>query len=658
MPDSNTFTFSSAGTYYFWAVYGGDDNNNGDTSGCDTEIVVVDKNSPDITTQVKNDADDSNVANGGHVAIGTVVYDTALLTGETSDASGTVTYYVEKSDAACSIAGATSLGAKTVTAGAVPNSNTFTFSSAGTYYFWAVYGGDDNNNGDTSGCDTEIVVVDKNSPDITTQVKNDADDSNVANGGHVAIGTVVYDTALLTGETSDASGTVTYYVEKSDAACSIAGATSLGAKTVTAGAVPDSNTFTFSSAGTYYFWAVYGGDDNNNGDTSGCDTEIVVVDKNSPDITTQVKNDADDSNVANGGHVAIGTVVYDTALLTGETSDASGTVTYYVEKSDAACSIAGATSLGAKTVTAGAVPDSNTFTFSSAGTYYFWAVYGGDDNNNGDTSGCDTEIVVVDKNSPDITTQVKNDADDSNVANGGHVAIGTVVYDTALLTGETSDASGTVTYYVEKSDAACSIAGATSLGAKTVTAGAVPDSNTFTFSSAGTYYFWAVYGGDDNNNGDTSGCDTEIVVVDKNSPDITTTPNLLPNDTIDVAGLADPGSNGYGDLIVELRQGGEDGVCDGTVIYDITFSPGTANDFTGNGEYKTKNTTILVEDDAVLHWCTTYTGDDNNEAYGPSDEGEIIDIDFNPSDLLVGFGLGLSIALWSIFKRRRTDEAV
>ena len=29
--------------------------------------------------------------------------------------------------------------------------------------------------------------------------------------------------------------------------------------------------------------------------------------------------------------------------------------------------------------------------------------------------------------------QVKNDADDSNIANGGHVAIGTVVYDTALL---------------------------------------------------------------------------------------------------------------------------------------------------------------------------------------------------------------------------------
>ena len=203
-----------------------------------------------------------------------------------------MTYYVEKSDATCSIAGATSLGAKTVTAAPCPNSNTFTFSSAGTYYFWAVYGGDDNNNGDTSGCDTEIVVVDKNSPDIITQVKNALDDSNVANGGHVAIGTVAYDTALLTGATSDASGTVDLLRREERRRVFDRRRHQPRREDRHRGAVPDSNTFTFSSAGTYYFWAVYPATPTTTATTSGCDTEIVVVDKNSPDITTQVKNDA------------------------------------------------------------------------------------------------------------------------------------------------------------------------------------------------------------------------------------------------------------------------------------------------------------------------------------------------------------------------------
>ena len=77
-----------------------------------------------------------------------------------------MTYYVEKGDATCSVLDATSLGAKTITNAptAVPNSNTYTFTAAGTYYFWADYPGDDNNFGDTSPCDSEIVVVGKNSP--------------------------------------------------------------------------------------------------------------------------------------------------------------------------------------------------------------------------------------------------------------------------------------------------------------------------------------------------------------------------------------------------------------------------------------------------------------------------------------------------------------
>ena len=570
--DSDTFTFTSAGTYYFWADYPGDDNNLGATSACDSETVVVGKNQPTITTQVKNDADDTNIANGGTVAIGTVAYDTASLSGATDDVSGDVSYYVEKGDDECSVLGATSLGAKTITntPTAVPDSDTFTFTSAGTYYFWADYPGDDNNLGATSACDSETVVVGKNQPTITTQVKNDADDTNIANGGTVAIGTVAYDTASLSGATDDVSGDVSYYVEKGDDECSVLGATSLGAKTITntPTAVPDSDTFTFTSAGTYYFWADYPGDDNNLGATSACDSETVVVGKNQPTITTQVKNDADDTNIANGGTVAIGTVAYDTASLSGATDDVSGDVSYYVEKGDDECSVLGATSLGDKTITntPTAVPDSDTFTFTSAGTYYFWADYPGDDNNLGATSACDSETVVVGKNQPTITTQVKNDADDTNIANGGTVAIGTVAYDTASLSGATDDVSGDVSYYVEKGDDECSVLGATSLGAKTITntPTAVPDSDTFTFTSAGTYYFWADYPGDDNNLGATSACDSETVVVGKNQPTITT---QVKNDADDT----------------NIANGGT--VAIGTVAYDTASLSGATDDVSGDVSY-------------------------------------------------------------------------
>ena len=66
------------------------------------------------------------------------------------NAGGTVTYSYYTNNT-CST-GKVSLAAVTVTAGAVPNSATVTFNTAGTYYWQAVYSGDANNNGATSPC--------------------------------------------------------------------------------------------------------------------------------------------------------------------------------------------------------------------------------------------------------------------------------------------------------------------------------------------------------------------------------------------------------------------------------------------------------------------------------------------------------------------------
>ena len=196
------------------------------------------------------------------------MHDSATLTAATADAGGTVEYAFYSSLSACNAGtfatpGGTSLGTKTVTNGVVPNSDsTGPINAAGTYYFRAFYSGDDNNNGASSACADEALVVSPNAPTIATLLSN---------LGPVAIGTSVHDSATLTGATADAGGTVKYAFYSSLSGCNAGtfatpGGTSLGTKTVTAGVVPDSDpTGAINAAGTYYFRAFYSGDPNNNG---------------------------------------------------------------------------------------------------------------------------------------------------------------------------------------------------------------------------------------------------------------------------------------------------------------------------------------------------------------------------------------------------------
>ena len=91
--------------------------------------------------------------------------------------------------------------------------------------------------------------------------------------------------------------------------------------------------------------------------------------------------------------VDVGSTVHDSATLSGATADAGGTVTYTVY-SNSACT-QGARAAGTVTVTNGNVPDSNGLAFNSVGTFYWQAVYSGDTKNNGATSTCTDETLVV-----------------------------------------------------------------------------------------------------------------------------------------------------------------------------------------------------------------------------------------------------------------------
>lgn len=238
---------------------------------------------------------------------------------------------------------------------------------------------------------------------ISTQVKNTngtlvlTDDTNIADGGSVVIGTGVYDTATFAGGiTDDAGGTVSYYYQKqtgATATCSIASGTLIGAAvTVTNGVVPASATVTLSAAGTYEFWAVYSGDPpDNNASTSTCGSETVVVGPNSPTAATT-------QNL----------IPNDKLTLTGATSDAGGTVDFYLFAPGVTCSLANianaaftqedvALTTFNQAATGNTGSGTGSYLATAEGTYQWLAIYSGDANNNPVTSSC-VETFTIDNN--------------------------------------------------------------------------------------------------------------------------------------------------------------------------------------------------------------------------------------------------------------------
>jgi hypothetical protein len=240
------------------------------------------------------------------------------------------------------------------------------------------------------------------------------------------------------------------------------------------------------------------------------------------------------------------------------------------------------------------VPDSDAFIPTAAGTYSFQAVYSGDANNNGASSVCSTEQLLV-KAGPSITTTLSATS----------VDVGSTVHDSATLTGATSDAGGTVTYTVYTNDT-CT-AGARDAGTKTVTNGVVPDSDPLAFNTAGTFYWQAVYSGDANNNGATSTCTDETLVVNKKQPSASTAQNLIPNDNFTLSG----GFNPTGTITFNLYDP-SDATCAGTPALTQTVN------VSGNGTYSTTNTTFIASTEGTWRWQSSYSGDGNNQPVASS----------------------------------------
>jgi hypothetical protein len=235
------------------------------------------------------------------------------------------------------------------------------------------------------------------------------------------------------------------------------------------------------------------------------------------------------------------------------------------------------------------------------------------------------------KANPTIATQVKKTSDNSNVPNNGTISIGTSVYDTATLTGATSDAGGTVTYKLFTDNTCTTLSAAPALNQTVnVTNGVVPNSNGVTFNAAGTWYFQATYSGDNNNNGPvSSACTSEVVVVAKNTPAIATQPAVQIKDSVTVTGLT---SNATGTVTIRLFDP-SNATCDDTLpgtFTDVVKTIGTDGTFVpATGTY-TVDTAFVAATDGIWRYVVSYSGDANNDPQTTACGAESVNIDITP----------------------------
>jgi len=317
-----------------------------------------------------------------------------------------------------------------------------------------------------------------------------------------------------------------------------------------------------------------------------------------PTISTQL-------SCTNTCTVADGSSVTDTETISGGFNP-SGTVTYNVYKDDK-CTVSYAAGVQKAFAAGGSVPQSAPVTFNAAGTYYWQAVYSGNNQNAGAVSPCGSEVVNVNKNPISISTALVTTPPQQPPAS----AIGAGVYDTTTLGNGASDATGTVTYTVYE-NADCTHEASTGPageldnqpGTVTVSGGVVPQSPLVHFNIARQYWWNATYSGDEKYSLSSSDCASEPLTVNPNTTSIHTVHSITPNDTATFNGIA-PGTGGT--VTFYLYPPTDPNCASPTAAY--TSPPISVP---ANGTYGTSNTTHAFQDVGTWKWKVVYSGDNNN----------------------------------------------
>lgn len=301
-----------------------------------------------------------------------------------------------------------------------------------------------------------------------------------------------------------------------------------------------------------------------------------------------------------GGTVTPGTIVTDTATVTGTsaTKTPTGSVTFYICGPIATGTCATGTQVGSpkplsgSAGTATATSDGLDTTGLESGRYCFRASWPGDSNYPGALthSGTgDSECFNIAKLNPTLTTQAS-----------APIALGGSISDVATLSGATATAGGTITFNLYgPNDASCTTSIFSSTAA--VSGNGNYASGSFTPTAVGTYRWIANYSGDGSNNPTANGCNeaNEAVTVTDTSSTVTAQ-NWLPNDsaTITTAG----GSPVSGTLSFTLYAGS---TCSGTILRAAeTF---TLTNAASGSVFNTTNSTVRVLVTTTTSWGVTFT---------------------------------------------------
>ncbi len=562
------------GTYEWVASFSGDPNNAGATTNCGDEPVLVGKASPTITT----------VLNATSIAAGGTDFDTATLNGFAPGGNSSSVTYTVYSNNTCTQnpRGAGTLPVNEST-GAVPNSNTLSFPTVGTFYWQAMFSGDGNNNTTTSNCSSEPLTVGKASPTITT----------VLNATSIAAGGTDFDTATLNGFAPGGNSSSVTYTVYSNNTCTQnpRGAGTLPVNEST-GAVPNSNTLSFPTVGTFYWQAMFSGDGNNNTTTSNCSSEPLTVGKASPTIATQAS--------PTSGTVGVQITVKDSATISGGAAP-TGTVTFTLY-TNAACTTAVSGVGGNGTLVAGTTSFNTNWTPAAVSTYYWGAVYNGDANNSTvSTCGGVPEQIVIGKATPTIST----------VASPTTGTVGKAIKtlkDTATVSGAPIAPTGTVTFTLY-SNSTCTTAVTGVSGSGTVASASASYTVAWTPKAAGTYYWKAIYNGDGNNNSVASTCGEPVVITAQ--PTISTTANPKSagtGTTLQDRATLSGTSNLLGTASITFRlYAPGDGSCASAIHTETVTAVKTNGPFTTTMGFTVKTV-------GTYQWTAAFSGDANNVA--------------------------------------------
>ncbi|MCL4410173.1 MAG: Ig-like domain-containing protein, partial [Gammaproteobacteria bacterium] len=454
------YTPQFAGLYFFRAIYSGDSNYVSSQSGITDEPLPVTSGSTPSHT--------ATLLSALSIQIGQSVTDSVSVTGAGGVPSGSVRFEVQ---AVGSSAWVQFGSDKTLNSTGMATSDPYVPTFAGTYYFRAVYGGDGVFANSVSGDLEEPLTIVAGTTASTT--------TTLLSSDNIRIGNSVTDTATVTGVGGTPSGTVLFQVRVSGSSAW----TTFSTKPLSSGSAT-SDPYVPASAGAYNFRALYSGDATYANSISGDLDEPLTVTSGSASSTA--------TTLLSASSILVNNAVTDTVTVTGSSGTPSGYVTFEVQAPGSSVW----TQFGSvKMLDLSGKATSDPYIPSLTGLYHFRAHYGGSSLYAVSVSGDTEEPLTV---AALLSTT-------RTVLSATSVTYSQSVTDTAIVSGAGLAPTGTVAFQVQVPGSSTWTQFGTN---KTLDNTGHATSDVYTPQGAGTFYFRAVYYGDETYAASTSG-DTE-----------------------------------------------------------------------------------------------------------------------------------------------------